>query len=383
MTFKFTFKKVILFLFLPAFIFIFWQSYSAITFRPFTSSINLNSNQIKGAYHLHTIYSDGIRPPDEIAKRASRAGLDFIIITDHGGANFKSLANQGWRKGVLVIAGSEVTVREGHFVALGFELPKTEFLPIAKLAMRQVKELGGFSIVAHPYNLKIPWFKWPSKGFIGIEIINGDSLFRKDFLTSFPYLFTFLINPQYALLKMTDYPEDNLKKWDELNLKRRVFGIFALDAHLFYNALFKFLNLYLLIEKPLPSNFEKAKEEVLNTLREGKFYNAIEGVARADGFKFWAKRGNQKIQMGEMKRLRFPVNLKIVAPFSFSTETRLIRNGKLILESTRKEINFRVKRPGVYRVEVFLRESSPLSSRIPWIISNPIFLRKLKEEKGE
>ena len=36
----------------------------------------------------------------------------------------------------------------------------------------------------------------------------------------------------------------------------------------------------------------------------------------------------------------------------------------------------RAVEPGVYRVEVYLRSRSPLSPRVPWILSNPVYVRK-------
>jgi hypothetical protein len=38
----------------------------------------------KGAYHIHSARSDGTGTIDEIAAAAARAGLQFVILTDHG-----------------------------------------------------------------------------------------------------------------------------------------------------------------------------------------------------------------------------------------------------------------------------------------------------------
>ena len=39
--------------------------------------------EIVGNLHLHTIASDGTGTHDEVASAAARAGLDFLIYTDH------------------------------------------------------------------------------------------------------------------------------------------------------------------------------------------------------------------------------------------------------------------------------------------------------------
>ena len=39
--------------------------------------------EVSGNAHMHTPYSDGIKWHKEIAADAIKAGLDFIIVTDH------------------------------------------------------------------------------------------------------------------------------------------------------------------------------------------------------------------------------------------------------------------------------------------------------------
>ena len=65
----------------------------------------------KGAVHIHTRYSDGSGGMGEIIEAAQRAGLDFIVISDHNKLDAKYDGWEGWHDGVLVIAGAEVTPR--------------------------------------------------------------------------------------------------------------------------------------------------------------------------------------------------------------------------------------------------------------------------------
>ena len=41
---------------------------------------------VRGAMHIHTKRSDGSGTPEQVAAAAARAGLQFIILTDHGDA---------------------------------------------------------------------------------------------------------------------------------------------------------------------------------------------------------------------------------------------------------------------------------------------------------
>ena len=43
-----------------------------------------NGMTVRGAYHVHSTVSDGTGSIDEIAAAAARAGLQFVILTDHG-----------------------------------------------------------------------------------------------------------------------------------------------------------------------------------------------------------------------------------------------------------------------------------------------------------
>src|SRR6185295_11142416 len=50
-------------------------------------------SEIIGNLHLHTIASDGTGSHDEVAMAAVRAGLDFIVYTDH---NIAVEGREGW-----------------------------------------------------------------------------------------------------------------------------------------------------------------------------------------------------------------------------------------------------------------------------------------------
>ena len=73
----------------------------------------------RGDLHTHTVHSDGLRTPAELAAAARAAGLDFVASTEHN----TSSANLGWGRhagpDLLVLGGQEVTTRDGHWLALG------------------------------------------------------------------------------------------------------------------------------------------------------------------------------------------------------------------------------------------------------------------------
>ena len=331
--------------------------------------------EIQGAYHIHTIFSDGNKAPDKIAELASRASLDFIILTDHGDPNIDSMGTAGWKKEVLVLAGSELSVNRGHLVALGFTPPEVPFSKNSERVAHQIKALGGFSIIAHPYS-KVSWSWGESIGYDGLEIINANSLLRYNFLRSIPYLPSLLIKPDYALLKMLKRPVKNLNKWDELNHTHPTYGFYSVDAHLLYRPLLPFLQLHVLLESPLSKDFDQASHQVLSALHEGRFYNVVNSAAQATGFRFWAQTDQKQVLMGETTFIDSQTELHIQADFPYAHEIVLVHDGKKILTSTEKTLVYQPEQPGFYRVEVYLKERTPLRKDIPWILSNPIFFRE-------
>jgi hypothetical protein len=372
-------KKRTLFAVLAFFlVYILWLGFLLLRFKPNKSSSEASPSEVEGVYHIHSRFSDGRSHPDKIIRLASLAHLDFIILTDHGKPNFDSLSCQGWKEGVLVLAGSELSVSRGHLVALGFKLPSTDFSQNTEQAVHEIAALGGFSIIAHPY-AKVRWSWGEFVGYSGLELMNANTMLKKNFIFSLLYLPALLIKPEFFLLKILDDPSLNLKKWDELNNSHQVYGYFSTDAHVLYGPLFSLFHLHLLLERPLSPDFKTAKKEVYEALRRGKFYNAIDAASKAKGFKFWATNGNKITPMGETLFFNSPVTLEIEAPFPFAKEVHLLLNGKPILHSREKAVSFESSEPGTYRVEVYLRGKSPLARQIPWIVSNPIFLRKDKE----
>ncbi|NIO48640.1 MAG: hypothetical protein GTN73_04260 [Candidatus Aminicenantes bacterium] len=369
-------KKILLSILALLLLYIIWLSFNILRFKTYKAPVPKPSPlEIEGVYHIHTTYSDGRKSLDEIAKLASQADLDFIILTDHGNPNYESYSSQGWKEGVLVLAGSELSVSRGHLVALDFELPSRNFSQNAEDASYEIKAGEGFTIISHPYS-KTQWSWGKFMEYSGIEIVNGDTALKKNFLASIPSLPALLIKPEYTFLKMLDSPHRNLRKWDELNNLHPIYGYFSLDAHLLYLPGFNLFHLHLLLQTPLSEDFDKAKHQVYEALRKGKFYNSIHAAAHAYGFRFSGEEGGKTTPMGSTVLFDSPVTLHIKAPFPFAKEIQLVHNGKRVFRSNEESVSYEAAYPGTYRVEVHLIERSPLGKNIPWIVSNPIFLRE-------
>ncbi len=64
--------------------------------------------------HVHSVYSDGLYTPDEICKRAKKAGVELISITDHDCMNGEAEKQASAKKyGLCYLSGWEISAYEG------------------------------------------------------------------------------------------------------------------------------------------------------------------------------------------------------------------------------------------------------------------------------
>ena len=115
-----------------------------------------------------------------VTRATAAAGLQFVIVTDHGdGTRAPDLPD--YRNGVLYIDAVEISTQDGHVVAL--DLPKTPY-PLAgegRDVVDDIHRLGGFAIAAHPGSAKpeLRWTAWDAP-VDGIEWLNADSEWRDE-----------------------------------------------------------------------------------------------------------------------------------------------------------------------------------------------------------
>jgi len=111
----------------------------------------------RGDAHLHTVYSDGHRTPQEVAAGARAAALDFMISTDHNTSASHGVWGPLAGEDLMIILGEEVTTRNGHYLALG--LPPGEWIDWRYRARDQhfgaaaqtIHDSGALVVPAHPY----------------------------------------------------------------------------------------------------------------------------------------------------------------------------------------------------------------------------------------
>ncbi len=109
----------------------------------------------KADLHTHTIASDGVLSPEELVREAERAGLNDIVITDHGTQkSFQKALDYAKENGlkINVHRGEEVYIsRHRHLLAIFItgELPSGKSL---EETVKAIHDQGGLAIVPHPFS---------------------------------------------------------------------------------------------------------------------------------------------------------------------------------------------------------------------------------------
>jgi predicted metal-dependent phosphoesterase TrpH len=106
--------------------------------------------------HIHTTRHspDSVMDPFALLRRARAVGLDGVVITEHDWLWTEDELNElrAEAEGLVVLAGVEVSCREGHFLAYGvrdpFAIPRG--IGVAALC-REMHRQGGAVVAAHPF----------------------------------------------------------------------------------------------------------------------------------------------------------------------------------------------------------------------------------------
>jgi hypothetical protein len=266
---------------------------------------------------------------------------------------------------------------------------------------------------------------WRVSGLTGIEIYNthADLKDEKKLVAALRNPLWLLNSadlfhkyPQEAFSALQDYPIDYLRRWDELCEQAPHTGVAANDAHQnvglavrlvegdkahYEDALGKKLFEVdaasnpalkpLLADKKVGETLlelhldryehslrhvgthllmtELTKDAVWDALETGRAFVAFDWLADATSFDFAAVSERARHEMGS--RPSFEKGMRLHAQAPLRANWRLIRNGKLLSESSGATVDVPVAEPGHYRVEAWL---SVAGEQMIWILSNPIYI---------
>ena len=378
--------------------------------------------------HVHSRFSHDSRGSlDEIVAAAKRAGTRVLMFTEHPAEDydFYQDGHQGLHDGVLCIPGAEM---KGFLCYPTGSVRGIENEPPQGLS-DLIRGRDGLMFVSHLEER----MEWRIRGVTGVEIYNTHADFKDEtallkalrnplWLLQSAELFRKY--PQEAFSALQDYPADYLRRWDELCVDGPHTGVSANDAHqnvglvmkkldsgkvriedalekklldldatgnplleplidgkdvgetVFelridpYERSLRHVGTHLLLEP----NSELTREAVWEALQAGRAYVAFDWLADATGFDFAAVSPDVRHEMGS----QFPVQpaMRLVARSPIAVDWRLIRDGKLVAESTGRQFEAPLVEPGIYRIEAWLEVAS---EKQIWVLSNPVYATGLRK----
>jgi hypothetical protein len=344
--------------------------------------------------HVHSSYShDGRGSVEEVAAAASRAGVRVVFLTDHNTLAPLADDKEGWHGEVLVLVGAEITTGSGYLLVLDprSDLPtRARGFALDEL-VRGYREAGAIVLLAHPEHPRLRW-RHSVPEIDGLEVIDVfDQLMAVPFGRKVMGLAAYPANPVMAVLSWIHWPRAVLARWDGMSQKSPTLGVLALDAHggialteetdlvvPSHETAFRLGRLHFVTAEPLRRDAAD-RLRVYRAMRAGRFYNAFDGFAPAEGFRFEVRLGEERALMGATVPFRPGQAALIEIPPVGDAMVRLLRDGAVFHEAPAETLlRIPLPGPGVYRVEVDLRvDLFPIGGEAyrPWIFSNPVYVR--------
>jgi hypothetical protein len=360
-----------------------------------TVDADLQRRTLSGAYHIHSTRSDGAGDRNAIAAAASRAGLAFVILTDHGDGT-RAPDPPEFLHGVLCIDAVEISTTGGHYVALGMNPSPYPLGGEPAAVVEDVHRLGGFGIAAHPDSPRseLAWRDWTAP-IDGIEWLSADSEWRDETRAALGRtLAAYLIRPGPALAMMLDAPVTTLQRWTGLTGTRQVVGLAAHDAHggigrgveeggsrrrvlgniPSYEASFRTFTNRVILESPLSGDAAAAGRQVLDAIEHGRVFTVIDALAGPAFVELRDAVTKREHQLGSLEREVFPASLTVSMPEGGASVVEVNSDHDYSITSRHGGgvPQFTLKR-GATRFEVFVPDA-PGTPPVPWLVTNPVYV---------
>lgn len=350
--------------------------------------------EYKGVVHAHTsLGGHSTGSFDELIAAANANDLDFVLMTEHYSETFDTaaLTLNGVFGKTLFIGGNEIDTSDGDRFLLipgGGETARAR-MSGTTMFLEKAKEEQKIALITYPERFK----SWDS-AFDGIEIFSlHTSAKQMNWLTAVgDLIWSYPSYPELTLAKSFQRPDVNLAKFDEIASQRALSLFSGTDAHsnigfhIFgddagnklinikldpYATTFGVVRLHVLLFKGQAFN----EENLLRAVLFGQAFVAFDSIGDGSGFMFEATENNNGLQgMGGSVAARPGLGLRATAPQN--ARFVIFKDGAKFFEASgTKEISADGSEPGLYRVEVYRDDLGPPFEKIPWIISNPIYVR--------
>lgn len=345
-----------------------------------------------GIIHAHTnLGGHSTGSFDELIAAANANQLDFVVMTEHWSDDYdtSALTLNGVYGKTLFVGGNEIdTADSDRFLMIPGSSDATGLRKVPTSAViEKLHSENRLALVTYPEKLK----SWEAD-FDGIEVfsLHTNAKQMNPFTAIFDGIWSFPAYPDLVLASYFKRPDENLRRFDEIAAKRKISLFAGTDAHsnigfhLFgddagnkvlnfkiddYATVFRLARQHVFIEKDKPLT----RENLVDALRAGRSFIGIDALGSSDGFSFSIKGKTTNAFLGDEISLLEAPELQIISPQEVRTVVFL--NGEKINETVAYQSVLNVYKPGAYRVEVYLDRLGPPFDKMPWIISNPIYVR--------
>ena len=354
---------------------------------------NPNFNEFKGIIHAHTsLGGHSTGSFDELIGASSANELDFVVMTEHFSTNYDSsaLTLNGFYGNTLFVGGNEIdTATADRFLLIPGSADAPQFASEQTTPfLETIHSEKKLALVTYPEKFK----SWGAN-FDGIEIFSLHTNAKKmnPALFLFDAIWSFGSYPDLTLANYFVRPDANLQKFDELAAKRKITLFAGTDAHsnigfhFFgddagnkfinfkfddYAGIFRLARAHILLEK----DKQLTRENLTEAIKNGHLFVGFDVLSDTRGFSFTAETNAEKKIQGDEINLQPGVKLKASAPQI--ARFVIFRNGEKVFEDADKtEIVFDAKERGAYRTEVYLDALKSPFDKMPWIFSNPIYVK--------
>jgi hypothetical protein len=321
--------------------------------------------------NIHTQYSLGSGTPTSIADEAKQSRQDFILFTDAG--TQLEVENDRYQNRIGLLFGEKnigETYRE-----ITYRVNKSASQNDLKIESPAPRL--GFDL-KHLENTDAD----------GIEVINLKSLSQKSWekskVSTLWSLLLYPFNPRLSLMRLYIEPLDELRIFDQISQKKK-FSLFigseaSARAIPITNLIMKFPSYerilsvgsqHLLLKSELSGNIDEDKKTIVKALKEGQFYIAFDELGDPAGFETYVINGKEKkhLFLGETIDFKKDQTLyyKLPAEPNIFFEVVLFKNGIRVDHLNTFEGVFKIKSPGVYRIQVRLSPRLPLPDAVKWL----------------
>jgi hypothetical protein len=353
-----------------------------------------------GALHV-PLRGDPVSTADALAGEAARKGLDFLVLSNLDAKLPDSLA--GEHHGVDIFTEMEASTPAGHAVYFYSHTPDAA-LSAAELktqAWRHYNGLsatpGAFLIVAHPSSPTVPWGRL-DRSAEGIELFNVRSLIETSAVEApMGFLTTLLVAPFNAYLSSLRLSAPNLRDlrgWDAVNtLSPGHFAVVATDELADWPGVGDVLGNrsppiamatnVLFPTAALSPDFPTRRKQIYSTLRQGKSALLFQAIHPFQGNGWSLVCGETAFRSGASVPFSSGCEFRISTPSSLSLPRiiKLVRDGETVhsISSSQTEERFTLEKPGAYRVEVWVKQTTLLGfllgAEVPYVFYNPLYVR--------